>query len=312
MIKIIEEEFGSEFFEILTRCILCGKQCKVDRLSGEIGICTGGLLPKIYRYCIHYGEEPAISGTKGSGTVFFSGCSLKCVYCQNHSWSQGGDGHEIEIKDLALIFLNLQDDGAHNINLVTPTHFVPQIIQALIIAKSLSLNIPIVYNTSGYESLNALKMLKGYVDIYLVDVKYSDDIAAKKYSDVSNYSKINEAALKEMIDQVGQLKLDKDGISQKGILIRHLVIPNHIKSSLLALKLIKRICGTDTYISLMSQYIPLHNAKNFSEINIKVDKEDYQIVIDYFLELGFSNGWIQEISNDINEEFIGENMQPNI
>ncbi|MBU1627320.1 radical SAM protein [bacterium] len=296
---------------MLESCILCGRRCGVDRLLGERGFCGGGVLPKIYRYGPHDGEEPVISGTNGSGTVFFSSCNLRCVYCQNHIWSQADAGEEIEISDLAKIFLILQDEGCHNINLVTSTHYIPQITAAVKIARNEGLNIPIVYNTSGYETREALDLLDGIIDIYLVDVKYSDDDAAERYSNVSNYVEVNKEALAIMFEQVKHLVMDMDGIAEKGLIVRHLVIPGHVRSSKGVLDTINKICGNSTFISLMSQYLPLHLAGDFPEIDRKLYKEEYNEILDYFLVLGFNNGWIQDLECESDSDLIGENMDGN-
>jgi len=306
--KIENMKNADDELKLLENCNLCGRSCGVNRLKDELGQCKSGALPKIYRYGVHYGEEPPISGTKGSGTIFFTGCSLECVYCQNHPWSQDSAGDEIEISDLAMIMLNLQDDGVHNINLVTPTHFVPQIVTAIKAARKDGLNIPIVYNTSGYESQDALNLLNGYVDIYLVDVKYADKSLSEKFSNCPNYPEVNKKALTTMFQQVGYLKMDEDEIATEGIIIRHLILPGYKIDSKKVLNTIREICGTEVHISLMSQYIPLHKALEEKELNRELTSDELDDVIDYFCELGFANGWIQELDEDTDPDLIGENM----
>jgi len=297
--------------EMLQACELCVWRCRVNRMEGEKGHCGGGILPKIYRYSVHYGEEPPVSGTEGSGTIFFTGCSLGCVYCQNHKWSQTKEGQDITIPDLAKVFMLLQDEKVHNINLVTPTHYIPQIAAAVRMARDMGLRIPVVYNTSGYESPKALAMLDGIVDIYLVDMKYSYNSLSERLSGVSNYVEVSREALKIMLEQVGQLVLTPEGIGKKGMIVRHLVIPGNVDSSIGVLDIIESICGNSAYISLMSQYLPLHTAAEHYGIDRKLESIEYQQVVEYFLEIGFSNGWVQELKEESDPDLIGENMEGN-
>ena len=281
---------------ILNNCTLCPRNCKVNRNNGEIGRCRAGVKPKIALADLHFYEEPCISGKEGSGTVFFTGCNLACKFCQNYKISQEFSGEEIEIEELANKFLELQDKGANNINLVTGFMFVPQIIEAIKIAKKDGLNIPIVYNTSGYESVETLKMLEGYIDIYLPDLKYTYDELSKDLSDVNDYFEVVKLSLKEMKRQVGnEMIFDKKGMLKHGMIVRHLVLPNHLQNSKKALKWIKENLGKDTYVSVMAQYFPCYKAKNDKDIGRKITEEEYNKIFQYFNSLGLHNGYMQDI-----------------
>lgn len=284
--------------EILDKCILCPRECKVNRNIGELGRCKAGVLPKIALANLHYYEEPCISGKNGSGTVFFTGCNLSCKFCQNYKISQEFSGNEILEQDLAEEFLRLQAEGAHNINLVTAFAFVPSIIEALKIAKEQGLKLPIVYNSSGYESLETLKMLEGYVDVYLPDFKYAYNDLAKELSRVDNYFEIAQTAIKEMKRQVGNPAFDENGMIKKGLIVRHLVLPNHLQNSKKVLKYIKEHLGKDTYVSLMAQYFPTYKAMETEDINRKLTEEEYQKIENYFYSLSLENGYMQEIEED--------------
>ena len=271
-------------------CNLCPRRCNVDRIT-SLGFCGQGNVLKIARAALHYWEEPCISGANGSGTVFFTGCSLKCVYCQNYKLSHLNFGQEISINRLAEIFLELQDLGACNINLVSPTHFVFQIIEALKICKH-KLKIPIVYNTGGYESVATLKMLEKYVDIYLTDVKYFDNKLGRLYSKACDYFDISVSAANEMISQK-KLLFDGD-ILKQGVVIRHLVLPGQRKDSINVLEQLKTRFGTDSFIlSLMSQYTPNAYLNEFPEIDRKVTTFEYNSVLDTAIKLGFKYGYMQ-------------------
>jgi len=283
-------------------CNLCPRNCMVDR-EKKIGFCGAKNTIKIARASLHQWEEPCISGENGSGTVFFSFCPLKCVFCQNYELSHENSGREVTIEKLAEIFLNLQDQKAHNINLVTPTHFVPQIIESLKIAKSSGLTIPIVYNTSGYETVDTLKMLNGYVDVYLPDFKYYSNELAKKYSGVSNYFEIATEALKEMFKQVGEFSLDENGIIKRGMVVRHLILPGYPDDSKYVIAHVYDLFRDKIYISIMNQYTPLPHVSKYPEINRKVTIEEYDDVIEFALSLGIENAFIQE-GETANESFI--------
>ena len=286
----------------LENCTLCPHKCSINRNDGQIGRCKSKDTVKIALYSTHNFEEPCISGKKGSGTVFFSNCNMNCVFCQNYEISQKGKGKEITIENLADIFLKQQEKGVENINLVTPTSYVPQIIEAIKIARKNGLNLPIVYNTNGYENVEAIKMLDGYVDIYLPDLKYSDDNLAKRLSKVDNYFEIATEAIKEMKKQVGKTEFNENGIMKKGIIIRHLVLPNHILNSRKVLRWINDNIP-DCYVSVMAQYFPTYKAKEIKDINRKLTKKEYQEIEDYLYRLNIENGYIQELGEH-EEEYV--------
>lgn len=288
--------------EILKDCTVCPHNCRINRIDGQVGRCKSKDTVKIALYSTHNFEEPCISGKKGSGTVFFSNCNLNCVFCQNYEISQQGIGKEITIHELAEIFIKQQEKDVENINLVTPTSYVPQIIEAIKIARKEGLILPIVYNTNGYEKVEALKMLEGYIDIYLPDLKYSDDLLAKRLSKVDNYFKIATEAIKEMYRQVGEVSFNKSGIMQKGMIIRHLVLPNHILNSRRVLKWINDNMN-DVYVSVMAQYFPTYKAKEIEDINRKLTKEEYEKIEDYLYRLNLKNGYIQELGEH-EEEYV--------
>ena len=273
-------------------CNLCGFKCDVNR-NNKKGVCGLGVLPKLSLVSTHMWEEPCISGNKGSGTIFFSGCNFSCVFCQNYQISQEDFGKEVSIERLAEIFVEQQERGVNNINLVSPTPYVPVIIEAIKIAKERGLNIPIVYNTNGYDSLETLKMLEGYIDIYLPDFKYFDDEVALKYSKAPNYFEVTTKALLEMQRQVGKVQFDENGIMQKGLIIRHLILPGNVLQTKKILSWIKENMPKDIYISIMAQYFPTYKAKEIEAINRKITKKEYEIVTNLINE--FQNGYIQEL-----------------
>jgi len=289
--KRIDAAYG-----LLESCRVCPRECGVDRLKNDkLGFCRSGLNPVISSVSPHYGEEPPLSGTKGSGTVFFTNCNLRCVYCQNYPISQLGNGEERSPGELACQMLWLQEQGCHNLNLVTPTHFVPQILKAIGIAMQRGFILPIVYNTSGYESLETLRLLDGIVDIYLPDMRYSDNAAAMKYSIAPDYPEINCAAIKEMYRQVGNLVLDEQGIAKQGLIIRHLVLPGNIAGTEEVMKFLAGEISKDVTISLMSQYFPAYRAREFNEINRRITTEEYEKAYQIMLKYGLENGWIQNL-----------------
>lgn len=288
---------------MLERCELCPHKCGINRIKCEIGRCKATDKIKVALYSVHDFEEPCISGEKGSGTIFFSNCNLNCVFCQNYEISQDGKGKEITIERLAEIFLEQQERNVENINLVTPTSYAYQIIEAIKIAKNKGLNIPIVYNTNGYESLETLKMLEGYIDIYLPDFKYYYNDIAKKYSKVDKYFEIATEAIKEMYRQVGSPIINEEGIMKKGLIIRHLIIPNNINNSKKVLKWIKENIDKNVYVSVMAQYFPTHKAKEIKEISRKLTKEEYSEVEQYLYDLDIENGYIQELGEH-EEEYV--------
>lgn len=274
-------------------CNLCPRKCNIDR-EEKLGFCKVSNKIKIARASLHEWEEPCISGINGSGTVFFTGCSLKCVFCQNYVLSHENKGKEVTVEELSQIFLRLQDEKAHNINLVTPTHFVPQIIEALKLAKNSGLKIPIVYNTSGYENIETIKMLDGYIDVYLPDFKYFSNDLAKKYSGVSDYFENATLALTEMFKQVGEFSLDEGGMIKRGMVVRHLILPGYIDDSKDVIAHIYDTFRDKIFISIMNQYTPLPHVKEFPEINRTITEEEYDEVIEFALSLGIENAFIQE------------------
>ena len=295
--------------QILKQCVLCPRQCHVNRSTDELSFCESGSEVIISSAGPHQGEEPPISGSKGSGTIFFTNCNLKCVFCQNYQISQQGQGHPITTGELANTMLSLQQQGCHNINLVSPTHFVPQILETLALAIPKGLNLPIVYNTNGYDSLETLKLLDGIVDIYLPDIKYADDQYANEYSGAGNYVKHNRLALKEMYRQIGNLAINNSGIAQKGLLIRHLILPNRLAGTFDCLDFIAKEISKDAFISLMSQYHPSHKAHQHPLINRHLTPAEYKEVVEYAEKLGLENCYIQELvsSNDFLPDFQKEN-----
>lgn len=286
-------------------CRLCPRQCKKNRANGEVGVCKVGAKLRIARAALHHWEETCISGIKGSGAVFFSGCSLQCVYCQNREIAQGIIGKEITRERLVEIFLELQEKGANNINLVTPGQYVPHIVWALEHAKSQGLLLPVVYNTSSYESVDTLKQLEGIVDVYLPDFKYWSPEVALKYSNAPDYPEVARRAIAEMVRQQPSTHFiyDKEqemDLIKKGVIVRQLLLPGQLKDAKQIVKYLYETYGNQIYISLMSQYTPLAHVKNYPELNRKVEKKTYDRYVDYAIELGVENGYIQE--GDVAEE----------
>lgn len=288
---------------MLESCTLCPHKCGINRLEGNKGRCKCDDKLKIALASLHAFEEPCISGTNGSGTVFFSNCNLNCIYCQNYEISNLGKGKEITVEHLAEIFFKQQEKNAHNINLVTPTMYVYQIIQAIKIAKSKGLNIPIIYNSNGYENIETIKLLNGYIDVYLPDLKYYTNELSKKYSNVDNYFGTATQAIKEMYNQVGKAKFDENGLITRGVIIRHLVLPNHVQNTKNILKWIKENMPEDIYVSVMAQYFPTYKAKNDNLINRKLNKKEYKEVLNYLYSLDLKNGYIQELGSH-EEEYV--------
>lgn len=285
---------NNKTIQYMDKCTLCPRNCKVNRNNNELGFCNMGSDLIVARAALHFWEEPIISGEKGSGTVFFSGCNLKCVFCQNYSISTNNFGKKISIERLSKIFLELQEQGANNINLVTPTHFVPQIIEALKIARQKGLSVPIVYNSSGYETVETIKLLDGYIDVYLPDLKYFDNKYAIKYSKCPNYFEYASKAIDEMIKQVGTPKFDEKGILIKGVIVRHMLLPGLLDDSKKIIHYLVDKYNEKIFISIMNQYTPTNNLDKYTEINKTVDKNDYDELINYALDLGIKNGFMQE------------------
>lgn len=290
-------------YKILSKCNLCPHNCNVNRLKGEIGRCKATEKVKIALYSVHKYEEPCISGEKGSGTIFFSNCNLNCIYCQNYEISQQGKGKCFSINELSDIMIKQQNKHVENINLVTPTSYVPQIIEAIKIAKANGLKIPIIYNTNAYENVETIRLLDGYIDIYLPDLKYYDEDIGEKYSKVKGYFNVATEAIKEMYKQVGAPKFDNKGIIKKGLMVRHLVLPNNIDNSKKVLKWLKENINKDVYINIMAQYFPTYKAKQNSELNRKLSKEEYEELEKYVYNLDIINGYIQELGEH-EEEYV--------
>ena len=283
-------------------CTICPHNCKINRTKNP-GRCKSTDKIKIALYSIHNFEEPCISGEKGSGTIFFSNCNMNCVFCQNYEISQFGRGKEITIEELANVMIKQQERNVQNINLVTPTSYALHIVEAIKIARKKGLEIPIVYNTNGYESVETLKLLEGYVDIYLPDLKYYSNELSKKYSKVDNYFKIATKAIQEMDRQVGKPIFNEQGIIQKGLIIRHLILPNHIQNTKHILKWVKENMPQETYISVMAQYFPTFKAKQEKLLNRKITKKEYQEIENYLYTLDIENGYIQELGEH-EEEYV--------
>lgn len=291
-----------DIFKLYNNCILCPRECKVDR-SQKRGVCKTSDKCKIARAALHYWEEPCISGTSGSGTIFFEGCSLGCVFCQNYEISDSKEEHgvELSVERLVEIFFELKEKGANNINFVTPTHFMPHIKQAIIRAKGRGFDLPFVYNTSGYEKVECIKELDGLIDVYLPDMKYADDISnennlAMEYSKARDYFEKSKEAIGEMYRQVGAPQFDENGLIKKGVIVRHLILPNHTKNSMRVIDYLYNTYKDDIYISIMNQYTPVNTSRinAYPKLQRTITKREYEKVINYALELGVKNAFIQE------------------
>ena len=295
--------------KLFESCTLCPRKCKVNRNNNELGYCRAGNKMKIGGYHLHMWEEPVLTGDKGSGTIFFSYCSLRCIYCQNYDISINNVGEEITVARLADICLELQNKEATNINLVTPTHYIPLIREALILAKEQGLSIPIIYNSSGYESVESLKLLDGLIDVYLPDFKYFNNKYAVKYSSAPYYLENIMPVLKEMVSQTKELKFNEKGLIEKGVIIRHLMLPGLLFDSKKVIDRIYNTFGDKVYISLMNQYIPMYNASNYPEINKKLNPKHYDSLIDYAANIGVVNGFIQDEGSNSTEFVPDFNLQ---
>lgn len=280
--------------KILENCSLCPRNCKADRLAGRTGYCGMDGKLRVARAALHMWEEPCISGSRGSGAVFFTGCNLRCCFCQNRDIAIGDSGLEISVERLSEIFLELQGKGAANINLVTGTHYIPQIIIALDLARKQGLNLPVVYNCGGYENVEALKLLEGYVDVYLPDYKYAQSELAQKFSHASDYPEKALLAVQEMVRQTGAVQFDENGYIRRGTIVRHLILPGHTKNSKEVLKVLHRTFGAQIYISIMNQYTPVFEQKEYLELNRRVTGREYEKVLDYAFEIGIENGFFQD------------------
>lgn len=288
--------------KLYKKCNLCPRKCLIDRTK-TIGYCKSSDKVKVARSALHYFEEPSISGTNGSGTIFFSNCNLKCCYCQNKEISTDGFGKEISIERLSEMMLELEKNGANNINLVTPTHYVPSIIEAIKIARSKGLSIPIVYNTSGYENVETLKLLEGYIDIYLTDFKYFDNKLGKDLSKCSNYFEVASKALEEMYRQTGKNKFNDKGLMTKGIIVRCLVLPTKSDDTKKIINYLYKKYQDNIYLSIMNQYTPVNYIKDYPYLNKTISDDEYNKVIDYAIDLGVKNAYIQE-GGTCSESFI--------
>lgn len=287
------------------KCQLCPRTCQVNREAGQAGVCGVTSKLKVARAALHFWEETCISGTKGSGAVFFSGCAMHCVFCQNREIAQGVLGKEIGPERLAEIFLELQEQGANNINLVTPGQYVPHIVWAIEYARNQGMKLPIVYNTSSYEKVDTLKQLEGIVDVYLPDFKYWSSEPAQKYSKAPDYPEVAKAAIAEMVRQQPEMKFiyDKDqdvDLVKKGVIVRQLLLPGQLNDAKQIIKYLHDTYGENIYLSLMSQYTPLAHVEKYPELNCKVDRRTYDKYVDYAIEIGVENGYIQE--EDVAEE----------
>lgn len=279
----------------MDHCTLCPRACGADRAAGVRGRCHETATVRIARASLHEWEEPCLSGERGSGTVFFTGCPLGCVYCQNHNIADGTNGVPASVRELADVFLQLQELGAHNVNLVTPTHFVPQICEALGDAKARGLSVPVVYNTGTYETVETLRRLEGLVDVWLPDFKYVSSELSARYSAAPDYFDVAAAALDEMVRQTPLAVFDDDGMMTKGVLVRHLVLPGHTEDSKAVLRYLYETYGDDIYVSIMSQFTPLpHLAERCPELDRRVTHEEYEDVLDFAMDLGLTRAFIQE------------------
>ena len=284
-------EKAEALHELFFECRICPNECMAKRSEGETGECHSTDEVIISSVGPHFGEEPPLVGSMGSGTIFFTNCNLSCEFCQNYDISHLGIGEKITIEDLARSMLKLQQRGCHNINFVTPTHFTPQIVDALLLAVEKGLELPIVYNCGGYESVETLKLLENIIDIYMPDIKYSVDENAFKYSGVKNYWEVATDAIKEMHRQVGDLKISKRGIAKRGLLIRHLVLPNDIAGSKKVIDFVADEISTNTYLNIMDQYRPAYNASKYKKLNRRITPSEYKEVVDYAISKGLMRGF---------------------
>jgi len=282
-------------FQMLKACTVCPRKCRTTRLSGGIGACSAGLEIHVSSIGPHFGEEPPLTGTSGSGTVFFSHCNLHCLFCQNHQISQQGIGNEISYEDLADQYVELQELGCHNINLVSPTTWGPQIMKTVLLACERGLRIPLVYNSGGYDSFDMLRLFEGVVDIYLPDMKYGNSKSAAQLSGIQNYVIHNQACVREMFRQVGLLRLDENGIAQRGLIVRHLVLPNDKADSREVFRFLADELSEYIAVSLMSQYSPQYRAHSIPELNRPITRKEYETALRWFHESGLTGGYIQEM-----------------
>lgn len=281
------------FEDQLEHCMLCPRECGVNRLKGEVGFCNAGGRVRVASRCLHRGEEPAISGTRGSGTIFFSNCSMRCVYCQNYPISQMGYGNDIDLSDLTGMMLYLQNRGAHNINLVTATQFLPHAVEAIVRARASGLTIPIASNTSGYERAETVRMLEGLVQIYMVDMRYSRGESSARYSQTPDYPEYNRVAINEMVERVGPLEC-RDGLAVSGVIIRHLLLPSLLEETREILRFISKDLPVPVPVSLMTQYFPANRAADYPEINRKITSAEFEEALDLLDVFRIDDGWVQD------------------
>jgi len=280
--------------QTLKSCRLCPRQCRVNRTGEERGFCRAGFLPMVSSYTVHWGEEPPICGPRGSGTIFFTHCNLHCVFCQNYPVSQLRVGKEVSVEALGRMMLALQNRGCHNINLVTPTHFVPQILKALCLAVEEGFRLPFVYNTNGYDSLETLALLEGIVDIYLPDMKYADEDVARAYSQALDYPAVNSMAIREMYRQVGVGTYAPDGTMERGLIIRHLLLPNGLAGTEKMARFVAETFSPPCPISLMTQFFPAYRAREFPELRRRLHRREFKEALEILDRYGLQRGWKQE------------------
>jgi len=290
--------------ERLASCDICPRECRVNRLEGELGFCHSGFLPVVSSVCAHYGEEPVLSGSRGSGAIFLGNCNLRCVYCQNYQISQNWEkqkSNEVDCHTLAEHMLYLQDElGCHNINFVSPSHFVPQLVRAVLEAVPMGLKLPLVYNTNSYDSTKTLKELDGIISIYLPDLRYASDTWANKFSQAPDYVTRARYAIKEMYQQVGELVVDEFGLAQRGLIARHLILPNGLAGSRESLNWLVSEISPEVTVSLMSQYYPRHRVHQFPLLSRPILLSEYEEVLKIVGEVGLENGWVQKIGAEEN------------
>jgi len=302
------ERASDNLSENLRSCKLCPRSCGADRAAGQLGFCRAGSLAKVFRFAPHPGEEPPISGAKGSGTIFFSHCTMMCVYCQNYRFSQRDEGREVRAHELFHAFLSLKQAGCHNVNLVTPSHFLPQILEAMRLALSAGFDLPIVYNTSSYEALEIIAALNGVVDVYLADARYADANLAGEYSKTPDYVARSRDALKAMWRQVGPLVLDENDIAQKGLIIRHLVLPGHLDDTRRVLEWTAAEISTNVAVSLMGQYRPAHEAVRHRTLNRRLSPAEYDEALKVAQSFDFETLFIQPPDSGFPDDLFGERM----
>lgn len=284
---------------MLRACHLCPRRCGVDRTRGEKGFCRSGLLPMVASYNVHHGEEPPVSGTRGSGTIFFTHCNLHCLFCQNYPISQLGVGREKTIEEVGEMMLDLQSRGCHNINFVTPTHFVPQMVEALGYAADRGFHLPLVYNTNGYDGLETLALLEGIIDIYLPDMKYADESNARRYSQAPDYPAVNAKAVQEMYRQVGKAKYAPEGVLEKGMVIRHLILPHGLAGTEFMAKFVAEKFSGECLISLMTQFFPAYRAEEVPELRRRVKRREFEEALEILDRYHLQMGWLQEVPESL-------------